>query len=197
MAAQLEHKVGLLIWREMLATVFGLTVLWSGASLTTLVMLFSAYALADGLWALIVRRYRHRDSGHTSWALLLRGVAGIAIGGIGWLRPNVTALLPLIAAWAILTGALDVLAVIRLRSVPKRSQQIAWDAMIKRQRQITWDSAVARTVSYAHAERIARDNVAERNLRCPRAGGLGVGVRAKPVGYTAQSAGRHQWGQYS
>ncbi len=194
MAAQLEHKVGLIIWREMLATVFGLTVLWSGASLTTLAMLFSAYVLADGLLALIVRRYRHRDSSHNSWGLLLRGVAGIAIGGLGCLRPNVTALLPLIGAWAILIGALDVLAVLRLRNVFERSRQLAWDAMNRRQRQMAWDSAIDRTVRYARAEQITGDNKSERKMRAER---LGDGLRAEPVGYAAQSAGNHQWGQYS
>ena len=193
MAAQLEHRVGLLIWREMLATVFGLTVLWSGASLTTLVMVFSAYALADGLLALIVRRYRRRDTGHTG-ELLLRGVAGIAIGGIGCLRPNVTALLPLIGAWASLIGALDVVAMLELRKVSQRSRQIAWGAAVRRQRQITWDGAGDRAMRYASAEKMAWENTRERKMRAER---LGSGLRAEPVGYAARSSGSRQLEHYS
>lgn len=182
MAAQLEHRAGLLIWRGMIATVFGLTVLWSGASLTTLVMLFSAYVLADGLLVLIVRRTRRRDSGH-SGGLLLRAGAGIVIGAIAGLRPNFTALLPLVGAWAILIGALDVVAVLELRKVSQRSWQTAWDATIRRQRQMTWDGARDRAMRYASAEKLAWDNKSDRMMRAER---LGSGWRAESVGYNSQ-----------
>ena len=169
MGTQPNHKVGHLIWRAMIATALGLTVLWSGASLTTLVMLFSAYALADGLLALIVRWYRRRDSGHNG-GLLLRGGAGIVIGGIGCLRPNVTALLPLIGAWAILIGALDFVAVLGLRNVSRRNRQIAWDVIIWRQRQMALGGALDRTMRYMSAEKMAWENKSNRMMRAERLG---------------------------
>jgi hypothetical protein len=184
------------MWREMIAMLFGLTVLWSGASLTTLVMLFGVYALADGLSSLIVRRLDRHDSSH-SWGVPLKGVAGIAVGGIACLRPNVAALLPLIAAWAILTGALDVVAVLGLHTVTEHEQQKAWDTMIKRQHQMVWDGEIERKVLYAHAEQMAWDNEAERKMRCARAERPGNGLSAGPVRYAARSAGSHEWGQYS
>jgi hypothetical protein len=193
MAAQVNRKMGLLMWREMIATLFGLTVLWSGASLATLATLFGVYVLADGLSSLIVRRLNRRDLSH-SLGVPLKGVAGIAVGGIACLRPNLTALLPLIAAWAILTGMLDVLTVLRLRNVSERKRQIAWDAMIKRQRQIAWDGAVDRTMRYSRAERMAWDNRSERKMRAERPGGQ---LYVAPMVDTAQSAGSQQWGQYS
>jgi hypothetical protein len=184
MAAQLDYKVGLLVWRATIATVFGLTVLWSGASLTTLVMLFSAYALMDGLLALIARRTSRRDAGH-SGRLLLRGGAGIAIGVISWLRPNVTALLPLIGAWAIMIGVLDVITVLEHHKVSQRSRQTAWDAIVRRQRQMTWDAEGDRAIRYASAEKLAWDNQSHRVMRAER---LGSGWRTESAGYTARSS---------
>ncbi|MCJ7551656.1 MAG: DUF308 domain-containing protein [Anaerolineae bacterium] len=75
MVTQLTRKVGLPVWRGMIAVLFGLTALWSGAFLTTLVLGFGVYALADGLSALMASRLdRHRwDHG---WALSLKGAMG-------------------------------------------------------------------------------------------------------------------------
>jgi hypothetical protein len=176
MVTQPNHKVGHLIWRAMIATALSLTVLWSGASRTTLVVLFSGYALADGLWVLIVRQYKRGDSGHRE-GVLLRGGAGIVIGGIGCIRPNVTALLPLIGAWAILIGGLDFVAALGLHNVSRRNRQIAWDATIwrQRQRQMARDGAMDRTVRYASAEKMAWDNKSDRVMRAER---LGSGWRA-------------------
>jgi hypothetical protein len=193
MAAQLDHKAGLLIGREMIATVFGLTVLWSGASLTTLVMLFSAYALVDGLAVLIVRQTRRRDVGH-SVRSLLRGGVGIAIGGIGFLRPNLTALLPLIGAWAILIGALDVMALLEHRRVSRRSRQTAWDAIIRRQRQMAWDGASNRAMRYASAEKMTWENKSDRVMRAEI---YGSGWRAESLGYTARSTTNRQVERHS
>ena len=107
----------MLALRGVLAIIFGLAAfLWPGLTLTVLVLLFGAYALVDGVFAVIagVRRYGERERW---WALVLEGLAGIVIGVLTFLWPGITAfaLLYLIAAWAILTGVLEIAAAIRLR----------------------------------------------------------------------------------
>ena len=62
-------------------------------------------------------------------------LAGIATGVLTYLWPSVTAqaLVYLIAAWAILTGALEVVAAIDLRNVVEGEQQLAWGNLIERE----------------------------------------------------------------
>jgi len=93
-----------------------LTFLAPGVSLATLVLLFGAYALVDGLFALIlaVRRTIHH---HSSGLLLLLGLLGIAAGVCSWLFPQrtVLALVYIVATWAVLTGLLEIAAGVRFR----------------------------------------------------------------------------------
>jgi uncharacterized membrane protein HdeD (DUF308 family) len=81
-----------------------------------LVLLFGAYALIDGVTGFIGawRAVRARDR----WgASLLQGIAGIIAAAVTVLWPGITALVLvlLIAAWAIVTGVLQIMAAIRLR----------------------------------------------------------------------------------
>ncbi len=77
-------------------------------------VLFGAYALVDGILA-IVSTFRSGEW----WPPLLEGTVGITAGVGAFLWPGITALalLYLIAAWAILTGILEIVAAIRLRKV--------------------------------------------------------------------------------
>ena len=108
----------LLMLRGIVGVVFGIVALfWPGATLLSLVFLWGAYALADGvfsLWAAITGRVGEKAS---RWWLAVAGVIGIAAGVIAWAWPGPTALalLTLIAAWAIVTGAMQVWGAIRLR----------------------------------------------------------------------------------
>ena len=103
--------------RGALAIVFGiLAFVWPGITLLVLIAFFGAYMLLDGIVALTqaIRFRRDRER----WpALLLEGVLGIAIGLITAFIPGVTALVWLytIAAWAIVTGILEIFLAIRLR----------------------------------------------------------------------------------
>jgi len=133
MVTRLTRKWWLLTLRGMIAVLFGLAALvWPGATLTALVLLFGAYALVDGLLALIVSLLDRQESDH-GWALLLKGLAGIAIGVLTFLWPSVTAqaLVYLIAAWAILTGAFEVVAAVDLRNVVEGERQLAWGNLIE------------------------------------------------------------------
>ena len=81
-----------------------------------LILLFGAYALADGLCA-IALGIRDYGEGQRWWTLALEGLLGIAVGIITFARPQAAALalLTVIAVWAIFTGVLEILAAIRLR----------------------------------------------------------------------------------
>ena len=107
--------------RGLAALVFGvLTLVSPGLSLAALVLLFGAYALADGVLA-IVAAYRHQRAAERWWVVALGGIAGIAAGIITFLLPAITALalVYVIAARAIIVGATEVAAAIRLRKAIK------------------------------------------------------------------------------
>jgi len=133
MVTRLTRKWWLLALRGMIAVLFGLAALVRpGATLTALVLLFGTYALVDGLLALVVSLLGRNEFDH-GWALLLKGLVGIAIGVLTFLWPSVTAqaLVYLIAAWAILTGAFEVVAALDLRSVVEGQRQLAWGNLIE------------------------------------------------------------------
>jgi uncharacterized membrane protein HdeD (DUF308 family) len=100
--------------RGFVAVLFGvLAFAVPGVTLVTLVLLFGAYALADGLFNVIAffRLLEHH------WALLIEGLIGILAGILTFVWPAITAivLLYLIAFWAIFTGIFEIIAGIRLR----------------------------------------------------------------------------------
>jgi uncharacterized membrane protein HdeD (DUF308 family) len=100
--------------RGLVAVLFGLlTFLLPGITLVTLVLLFGAYALVDGVFNVIAF---FRVASH-HWAFLIEGVVGIIAGILTFAWPAITAivLLYLIAFWAIFTGVLEIVAGIRLR----------------------------------------------------------------------------------
>ena len=75
--------------RGLAAVVFGLlTFFLPGITLVTLVLLFGAYALADGVFNVIAF---FRVASH-QWALLIEGVVGIIAGVVTFAWPAITAL---------------------------------------------------------------------------------------------------------
>src|SRR5258708_35773765 len=103
--------------RGVAAIVFGiLAFAWPGVTLAVLVLLFGVYAILDGVLALYAAA---RSGGKDLWARLLEGIVGIVAGLVAFFLPGLTALalLFVIAAWAILTGVLEVIAAVRLRQV--------------------------------------------------------------------------------
>ena len=103
--------------RGVAAVLFGIMAFaWPGMTLGVLVLLYGAYALVDGVLA-IIAAVAGRTSGMPWWALLLEGVLGITVGILTFAWPGITALvlLYLIAAWAVATGVFEVVAAIRLR----------------------------------------------------------------------------------
>jgi uncharacterized membrane protein HdeD (DUF308 family) len=107
----------LLVLRGVAAVAFGvLAFIWPGMTILALVIVWGAYALVDGILALIAGfRAPERDKPH--WAFLVVGVLGIVAGIVAFVWPGITALalLTLIAAWAFVMGIFQIVAAIRLR----------------------------------------------------------------------------------
>jgi uncharacterized membrane protein HdeD (DUF308 family) len=105
--------------RGVFAILFGIAAfIWPGLTIEVLVLLFGAYALLDGIVAVIVGIQQYSEN-ERWWAILLEGIAGIVLGVLTFLWPSTTTtvLLAFIAAWAIVTGVLEIVAAIRLRKV--------------------------------------------------------------------------------
>jgi uncharacterized membrane protein HdeD (DUF308 family) len=107
----------LLVLRGAAAVLFAiLSFFWPGPAILTLVILFGAYALVDGVFALVAGLERIGKQ-ERWWAMVLVGILGIATGLITWFWPGLTALalLTFIGAWAIITGVMEIVAAIQLR----------------------------------------------------------------------------------
>ncbi|MEW6269011.1 MAG: HdeD family acid-resistance protein [Thermodesulfobacteriota bacterium] len=106
-----------LVLRGVAGIVFGvLAFLWPGITLEVLILFFGAYMLVDGVFTVISAIGGRAHTPHWGW-LLLEGLLGIAIGIFTFVAPVVTAfaLLMYIAAWALVTGVIEIIAAIRLR----------------------------------------------------------------------------------
>jgi uncharacterized membrane protein HdeD (DUF308 family) len=108
-----------LVIRGIAGIVLGiLTFAWPGITLVALVFLFAAYSLIDGVMSLI-GAVRAAEA-HERWGVLvLEGLVGIAAAVITVMWPAITTigLVFVIAAWAVITGALEIGAAIHLRKV--------------------------------------------------------------------------------
>ena len=106
----------MLLLRGIAAIIFGgLALSWPGMTLLTLVLFYGAYALIDGVLAIVAA-----IMGGTllpRWWLAVVGLLGIAAGILTFMMPGLTTivLLYLIAGWAIATGVFQIVGAIRLR----------------------------------------------------------------------------------
>jgi uncharacterized membrane protein HdeD (DUF308 family) len=109
----------MILLRGILAILFGIAAfIWPGLTIEVLVLLFGAYALLDGIFAVIVGIQQYGETKRW-WAVLLEGIAGIVLGVLTLFWPGTTAtvLLAFIAAWAIVTGVFEIAAAVWLRKV--------------------------------------------------------------------------------
>lgn len=115
----LVHNWWAVVLRGVAGIVFGIvTFLVPSISLAALVLLYGAYAFVSGVLS-IVSAIRRRGVSERWWVLLIEGLVGVAAGVVTVFWPGITALalLFVIAAWALVTGVLEIVAAIRLRRV--------------------------------------------------------------------------------
>ena len=93
-----------------------LAFLWPAPTLLTLVWLFGAYALVDGLAAVYLSAANRKIDGNW-WEIFFAGLLGMSIGFMTLLRPRLTwlALLLLIGVRALVDGMLEIAFAFRLR----------------------------------------------------------------------------------
>jgi uncharacterized membrane protein HdeD (DUF308 family) len=116
MSAALAQNWWAIAIRGVAAIVFGLIALWlPGAALLGFTLLFAAYTLVDGIFAIVaaVRAARRHDR----WGLLVfEGAAGLIAAAVALLLPFVTivAFVVVVAAWALVSGGFALAAAFRL-----------------------------------------------------------------------------------
>ena len=110
----------LLLLRGLAAIAFGvLAFLWPGLTLVALILLWGAYALADGVLALWAALAATGGDAGRRWWLALGGVVSILAGLVAFFYTGMTALVLLmfIAAWAMIIGVVLIWGAIELRKV--------------------------------------------------------------------------------
>ena len=119
--SQLLHALArnwwLLLLRGLASILFGvLAIFWPGITLVTLILLYGAFALADGVFA-IVAAMRGEGGPMPRWWLVVVGLLGIAVGLMSFVWPGITALalMALIGAWALIRGVFEIVGAVRLR----------------------------------------------------------------------------------
>src|ERR671916_3292729 len=118
--------------RGLVAVLFGLAALFlPGLVLEVLLLLFGAYALVDGILA-VVAAFRSSGRGMRRPLLLIEGVIGILFGILALFWPGLTALalLYMIAFWAILSGIARVVMAIMLRREIENEWSIALSGVL-------------------------------------------------------------------
>jgi uncharacterized membrane protein HdeD (DUF308 family) len=119
MLSTIMQRWWILLLRGVSATVFGvLAIVWPGITLLTLVIIYGAVALIDGI-AGIALGVRGGVGGRTWWEMILLGLLGVIAGVVTFVWPGLTAvvLLFIIALWAIVRGILEIIGAITLRKI--------------------------------------------------------------------------------
>src|SRR5262245_34824244 len=103
--------------RGLVAALFGIAAfMCPGITLSVLAPLFGAYAMINGVFA-VIEAFSRDVSRERSRPLLFEGVVSIVVGAMILIWPGLTSmgLLFLIAFWAIMTGVFEIITAIKLR----------------------------------------------------------------------------------
>lgn len=116
------HNWGWFMFRGVLALILGIgAIVFPLSAVFAFTMVFAAYCFIDGIASLIAGVRGGQEPGHRWGALVLSGIVGILIGILFLLMPLVATItyafivLVMLAAWAIVTGLLEIAVAIRLR----------------------------------------------------------------------------------
>jgi uncharacterized membrane protein HdeD (DUF308 family) len=118
--------------RGLVAILFGLAALfWPSLILAVLIVLFGAFALVDGVLA-VIAAFRSSGRGMRRPLLLIEGAIGILFGIFALFWPGLTALalLYIIAFWAILSGIARIAMAIMLRREIENEWSIALSGVL-------------------------------------------------------------------
>jgi uncharacterized membrane protein HdeD (DUF308 family) len=102
--------------RGVLGILFGvIAFVLPGVTILSLVIVFGAYAITDGVFAIVaaVRAASHHERW---WSFLLEGVVGIVAGVLAFSWPTITVyvFVALVAVWALISGGFMLAAAFRL-----------------------------------------------------------------------------------
>jgi uncharacterized membrane protein HdeD (DUF308 family) len=106
-----------MLLRGLAAIVIGIIAMaWPQITLVTLVVLFATFSIIDGVFG-VVLGFRGEADGTVWWTMVLLGLLALAAGIIAIVYPGLTllVLVTIIAASAIVRGAFEIYAAIRLR----------------------------------------------------------------------------------
>jgi uncharacterized membrane protein HdeD (DUF308 family) len=107
----------LLLLRGIAGIIFGiLAFVWPGLTLLTLVILYGAFALVDGVLTLVAA-FTGSAKPVPTWWLVVVGLLGIGAGVVTFAWPVITAvvLVLIIGAWALVHGIFEIIGAIQLR----------------------------------------------------------------------------------
>lgn len=108
---------GWLAVRGIAAVIFGiLSFAWPGITIMSLAIMWGAYAMADGFFALI---YGGAGGGSRRWTHVIIGLIGVLAGLCAFFWPGVTAitLVMIIGFWAVAIGIFEIIYAIQYRAV--------------------------------------------------------------------------------
>jgi uncharacterized membrane protein HdeD (DUF308 family) len=122
MLGTLRRNWGWIVFRGVLALALGVvSFLFPLSALFAFAMVFAAYAGADGILSMVAAVRGARRKEERWWAYGIRGIIGIATAVLFVLMPEVMTVgyalvtLVMLAIWAIVTGALEIVAATSLR----------------------------------------------------------------------------------
>lgn len=103
------HYSWALIWRGVFAILFGMAaLLWSGATVTVLIIWFGAFTFISGIFTSLAAL--NAASLHSQWGLMLvSGLLSVVVGLMALASPAQMALAMVwvLGAWALLTGVFE------------------------------------------------------------------------------------------
>ncbi|CAG4892023.1 HdeD family acid-resistance protein [Paraburkholderia saeva] len=113
---------GWLLFRGIAAVAFGiLAFVWPDLTLASLVVVWGAYAVVDGAFALV---YGIGGAGRRRWMYVLVGLTGIVAGlaALFWPSIAIVAFMMIVGYWALIAGICEIIYAIQYR----RAQAHPW-----------------------------------------------------------------------